>query len=280
MRRALVLIVLVVAIVPAIAQQLELPNVKDSVKFAVLGDTGTGSSRQYSVGKQAAAWHGRFPFTFALLVGDNLYGSESGGDFKKKFEEPYKALLDKRVTFHASLGNHDDPNQRFYKPFNMSGERYYTFKPADGVRFFALDSNYVDERQRAWLEKELAASGADWKICFFHHPLYSSGERHGSADLQRDQLEPIFRKHGVDLVLSGHEHFYERIKPQHGIAYFTIGNSAKLRRGNIAKTNLTAKGWDQGYGFLLFEIVGDVLHFQMVGENGQTVDSGSLQRQR
>ncbi len=152
--------------------------------------------------------------------------------------------------------------------------------PRAGCASFALDSNYVDDRQVAWLEKELAASGSDWKICFFHHPLYSSGARHGSADPQRERLEPIFLKHGVDVVLSGHEHFYERIKPQKGIAYFILGNSAKLRKGNILETNLTAKGWDQGYGFMLMEISDDALYFQVVSDKGQTIDAGSVQRNR
>jgi len=279
MRRVLVLMLVVTGLVaPVVAQQLRLPNARGSVKFAVLGDTGTGSTTQATVGKQAASWRATFPFEFALLVGDNIYGSEEPRDFKTKFEDPYQALLNAGVKFYASLGNHDEPSQRMYKPFNMNGERYYTFKPADGVRFFALDSNYIDERQLEWLEKELAASGSDWKICFFHHPLYSSGGRHGSAEAQRERLEPIFLKHGVDVVLAGHEHFYERIQPQKGIAYFTIGNSAKLRKGNIRKTELTAKGWDQGYGFLLMEIVDEVLHFQMVSATGQTIDAGSLRR--
>ena len=95
---------------------------------------------------------------------------------------------------------------------------------------------------------------------FFHHPLYSSGETHGSADRQRELLEPVFLKHGVNVVLSGHEHFYERIKPQKGIAYFTLGNSGKVRRGDLLKTDLTAKGWDQGYGFMLMEVVGRRSH--------------------
>ncbi len=281
MRRYLWLMLLITSLVaPALAQQLQLPNKPGSVKFAVLGDTGTGSSSQYAVGKQAAAWHARFPFEFALLTGDNMYGSDDPKDFQRKFEMPYKPLLDAGVKFYASLGNHDDPNQRLYKPFNMNGERYYSFKPANGVRFFALDSNYIDDKQLQWLEKELAASGSDWKICFFHHPLYSSGDRHGSADLQREQLEPIFLKHGVDVVFSGHEHFYERLKPQKGIAYFTIGNSAKLRKGDILKTDMTAKGWDRGYGFMLMEISDDLLHFQMIGESGQTIDAGSVPRRK
>ena len=108
------------------------------------------------------------------------------------------------MKFYAALGNHDDAAmQRNYKPFNMNGERFYSFKPQAGVRFFALDSNYVDKAQLDWLDKELAASGSEWKIMFFHHPLYSSGETHGSAELQRGLLEPVFVKHGVNVVLDG-----------------------------------------------------------------------------
>jgi 3',5'-cyclic AMP phosphodiesterase CpdA len=279
MRRHLMLVLVLTGLVaPALGQQLQLPNQAESVKFAVFGDTGTGTSSQYAVGNQAASARAVFPFEFALLAGDNIYGSEAPRDFKKKFEEPYKAMLDAGVKFYAALGNHDELSQRLYKPFNMNGERYYTFKPADGVRFFALDSNYIDEKQLAWIEKELAASGSDWKICYFHHPLYSSGGRHGSADLQRERLEPIFLKYGVTVVFSGHEHFYEIIKPQKGIAYFTLGNSAKLRKGDIQKTNLTARGWDQGYGFMLVEILGDDLHFQVISAKSQTIDSGSVHR--
>jgi len=205
--------------------------------------------------------------------------NKTRADFADKFERPYKPLLDAGVKFYGALGNHDDPNQRFYKPFNMNGERFYSFKPPEGsVRFFALDSNYVDKTQVEWLEKELAASSSDWKICFFHHPLYSSGDTHGSDTKLRDLLEPIFLKQGVDLVLTGHEHFYERIKPQHGINYIIAGSAAKVRRGNITGSDLTAKGFDQGYAFLLMEIVGDTLHFQTITDDGRTIDSGSMRR--
>jgi 3',5'-cyclic AMP phosphodiesterase CpdA len=225
-----------------------------------------------------AKWRSVFPYEFVLMVGDNLYGRERASDYRKKFEIPYKALLDANVKFYASLGNHDDVEQRLYKNFNMNGEKYYSFKPKNGVRFFAIDSNYVDQKQLEWLDKELAASGSDWKITFFHHPLYSSGETHGSADLQRELLEPVFLKHGVNVVFAGHEHFYERLKPQKGIAYFTIGNSAKLRKGDLEKTALTAYGNDATYAFMMVEIVGDELYFQVVNDKGVTIDAGSVRR--
>ena len=152
------------------------------------------------------------------------------------------------------------------------------FTEKDGVRFFALDSNYVDKTQLEWLDKQLAASGSEWKIMFFHHPLYSSGETHGSAELQRGLLEPLFVKHGVNLVLTGHEHFYERLKPQKGIQYFIIGNSAKLRKGDLSKSDLTLFGTDREYAFMLMEIDGDELFFQTINEKGQTIDTGSVRR--
>ena len=261
------------------AQDILLPQDAKSVRFAVIGDSGTGGSAQLRVAQRLAAVRAKFPFTFTLMLGDNLYGSERPDDFAEKFERPYKPLLDAGVKFYAALGNHDDPNQRFYKPFNMNGERYYSFKPPDGnVRFFALDSNYMDKAQVAWLEKELAGSDSDWKICFFHHPVYSSGDKHGSDTELRSLLEPLFLKHGVDLVLTGHEHFYERLKPQHGINYIIAGNAAKLRRGNIGGTTLTAKGFDQGYAFMLMEIAGDTLHFQTITDQGRTIDSGTMRR--
>jgi len=88
----------------------------------------------------------------------------------------------------------------------------------------------------------------------------------------------VFLQYGVNVVLSGHEHFYERIKPQKGVAYFTLGNSAKLRRGDLKKTDLTAKGFDEGYAFMLVEIAGDDFFFQTISEAGQTIDEGSVHR--
>ena len=287
MRRVIVTTILAVILVgPAASQErLQLPNKDGSIKFLVIGDSGTGGSAQLRVAHRIAEVRKIFPFEFAIMVGDNLYGSEGANDFRRKFEEPYKPLLDANVKFYAALGNHDDPTQRFYKNFNMNGERYYTFKAPKpgldllgGARFFALDSNYMLPEQLAWLEKELKASGSDWKIPFFHHPLYSSGEKHGADTALREQLEPLFVKYGVDVVFTGHEHFYERIKPQKGITYFVNGSSAKLRKGNIGRSDITAKGFDTGFVFMIVEIAGAEMHFQTIEAGGQTIDSGTITR--
>ena len=262
----------------AAVQRSLLPNDKDSVKFLVIGDSGTGGREQYQVAEQIVEARKRFPFEFAIMLGDNLYGTEGPSAYVKKFERPYEALLSAGVKFYASLGNHDEPAQRFYKAFNMDGKRYYTFSKGD-VEFFVLDSTYMTPQQIDWLKGELEKSDKKWKIPYMHHPIYSSGERHGSElDLQV-LVEPLFEKNGVDVVFAGHEHFYERLKPQKGIFYFTQGGAAKLRRGNLRdNSTMTAKGFDTDRSFTLVEIVKDQMFFETVSRTGQIVDSGMLMR--
>jgi predicted MPP superfamily phosphohydrolase len=264
--------------------QLTVPNKGDSLKFAVLGDFGTGSREQYDLAAVMKRVHDQFAFDLVTLVGDNLYGSERPQDFKKKFEDPYKPLLDAGVKFYASLGNHDDPQeQRNYKLFNMDGKRYYTFKPdtKQSVRFFVLESSYLLPEQVTWFEQELKDSNSDWKIPYFHHPPYSSGERHGSDPQIRTALEPLFLKYNVSVVLTGHDHFYERTKPQKGIVYFVVGSGGQLRKGNIDKrTGLTAAGNDRDQAFMIAEINGDEMWFNAISRQGQVFDSGSFTRRK
>jgi predicted phosphodiesterase len=260
------------------ASGFTLPLKPKSVRFGVIGDSGTGEKKQYEVGQEMAAYHEKISFDFVIMLGDNIYGGKSPADFKRKFEDPYRPLLDAGVKFYASLGNHDDPNERFYKPFNMDGKRFYSFKNGK-VEFFALDSNYMDPEQLGWLRKELQNSNATWKICYFHHPLYSAGKFHGPDLDLRKLLEPIFEKNGVNVVISGHEHLYERIKPQNGIYYFVLGNSGELRSHNLKQSAETAKGFDTDRAFMLVEIAEDELYFQTVSRTGETVDSGVLEKQ-
>ena len=264
---------------PPEAPPVPLPNARQSLKFVVMGDFGTGEARQYQLAEQVAAVRERFPFELALLVGDNLYGSERPQDFERKFEIPYRPLLDAGVKFYASLGNHDDRNQRFYQPFNMGGKFYYGFKgPRGSVKFLALDSSYPEPEQVAWLEKELQ-SGEDWKIVFFHHPLYSSGGRHGSDLGLRRLLEPLLIRHNVSVVFTGHDHFYERTTPQNGIVHFVVGSGGKLARGDLRSRNgFTARGFDSDHAFLVCEIDGDRLFFNAISRTGDIVDSGIILR--
>src|ERR1051325_6625971 len=236
--------------------KLTLPVKDGSVRFAVIGDTGSGSSKQRDVGAMMVQYRALFPFEFVLMMGDNMYGGEAPDDFVKKFAEPYKVLLDDKVKFYATLGNHDQPLQVNYQNFNMNGKEYYKFKKGN-ISFYSLNSNYMDKKQVKWLEDELAADTSEWKICFFHHPPYSSAKKHGSDGQLREIVEPIFLKYGVDVVLSGHDHVYERIKPQKGIYYFVSGAGGQLRAGDVdTQSGLTERSYDRDMHFMLFEVVG------------------------
>jgi predicted phosphodiesterase len=265
--------------VPRLARsEIVLPRKSDSVKFAVIGDSGSGSRRQYQTGKQLADARGDFPFEFVLMLGDNLYGGQKPRDFFLKFEQPYRPLVDAKVPFYAALGNHDNPAiQMKYKLFNLDGRRFHTFTKGP-AQFYVLDSSYMSPQQLAWLEKELSESKSKWKIVYMHHPIYSSGRRHGSDVALRTFIEPLLLKHGVDLALAGHEHFYERLRPQKGIQYFTAGSAGKLREGNIRRGSLHQAGFDTDLSFMLMEIDGDDLHFQVISRLGTTVDHGSFVR--
>ena len=259
---------------------VRLPLKKGSVRWAVIGDNGTGERPEQEVANQMQRYWATVKFDFVTMDGDNIYGGHSPQDFQQKFEIPYKQLLDENVKFYASLGNHDDADlEKNYKPYNMGGNRYYTFRKGD-VQFFALDSNYMDPPQLGWLEDKLKNSDAKWKIAYFHHPLFTNAKFHGPDVDLRNQLMPLFTKYGVNAVWSGHEHVYEHIKPQSGIYFFLVGNSGELRFHNIRKPNdLDIVGFDTDRTFMLVEISGDDLYFQTISGSGQTIDSGDLTRQ-
>lgn len=261
----------------ASAIDLALPNRTGSVKFAVLGDFGSGDRSEYRVAAQMAAFRERFPFGFVITTGDNIIGRQDRpADLAEKFERPFQALLRAQVPFYATLGNHDKASNRFYAPWNMGGRRYYTFA-VENVRFFALDSNRPDRAELVWVDEALRRSNEEWKICYFHHPIYSNGVRHGPALELRVLLEPILVRHGVDVVFSGHEHVYERLKPQAGISYFVTGAGGQDVR-TLRWGAATAAAFDREQTFTAVEILGADLSFQTVSRSGLTVDAGVIRK--
>jgi predicted phosphodiesterase len=270
--------------------QLVLPLKSGSIRFAVIGDSGRGDQAQNEVAQQMVAWRQKFPFEFVVMLGDNIYPPHGPDDFEKKFEAPYRSLLDEGIAFYAAIGNHDPETELTYPKFNMEGRRYYTFRRNErrlegltgaGVRFFVLDSRSFDPSQLVWLREQLAQSGTDWKICYFHHPLYTSGRYTTAARFLRIALEPILIEGNVDVVLTGHEHFYERMYPQRGIAYFISGGAGSLRNGDIRRPSpIMARGFDSDFHFMMIEVSGDTLYFQAISRKSETIDAGSLTRAR
>jgi acid phosphatase len=252
------------------------------LRFIAFGDSGTGDDDQCDLGLTMAAYHQKNPYDLALMLGDNIYPDGNLADVRAKFERPYEELLGRGVKFQAVLGNHDvrkgREKQINYHGFNMGGRPYRSFTGGNGLaEFFALDSNNFDLQQRQWLESALAASQAKWKIVYFHHPIYSSAGAHGSNRRLRAEIEPLLVRHRVSAVFSGHDHTYERTKPQNGVQYFVSGAGGKLRRGDLNRRNpFFASGNDETCSFMAVDLTPERFGFTTIDVAGRVIDSGEL----
>jgi len=254
-----------------------------------VGDSGRWSREQRENAAQLTKQRESFPFDFVLMLGDNNYGDGSPESYVRRFEEPFKPLLDAGVKFYATRGNHDLGPQWNYPLFNMAGHRYYTFARRSGllppiagerVQFFAVDTVNPDNEQLVWLDRELSTSKAGWKIVFQHHPIYTSGRYTLSSVFHRRTLEQAFVEHSVDVVFAGHEHVYERLVPQKGVMYFVSGAAGSVRVGDLRPSSYSAYGFDRDLSFMLIEIAGDTLYFKALSRAGETVDQGKLRKRK
>lgn len=253
-------------------------NKKDLLlRFVSVADTGTGARGQYAVAKAMNFYHLRNPYSLVVLAGDNIYNNGEIEKVNAVFERPYQPLLKKGVKFHACLGNHDirtdngEPQVK-YPGFNMQG-RYYTFNRGQ-VQFFALDTNGNADwkNQLPWLEQQLKASKAPWKIVFGHHPIYASGH-YGSSTKFIQTFTPLFQKYGVQLYINGHEHHYERTREINGTTYLICGAGAGSRPvgrsewTEYATTNLS---------FAAYEVYPDRIEINAIGTDNKVFDRGVI----
>jgi 3',5'-cyclic AMP phosphodiesterase CpdA len=284
LRTSLALALVISILFVGIAAPGAHPPKEMKLRFAVIGDTGTGDEPQLAVARQMVAEYERERYELVLMLGDNIYG---GGFNKiaKVFEIPYAKLLDSGVKFYAALGNHDQVSadqQITYSKFNMGKRRWYSFKPeGDLVEFFALDSTPLLSgrllEQMEWLDKELAQSKAKWKIAFFHHPPYSPGRRHGDNPIMLSRVVPVLKRHKVRVVLTGHEHFFAKLRPQDGIDYIISGSGGKIHRGGLRTDhpNLEA-GNDQLHHFLIVTLTEESFAYAAIAGTGEVIHHGSF----
>lgn len=264
-----------------------VPVTPASIRFAVIGDSGTGEAAQFAVAKQMVTEYDRSPFPFVLMLGDNLYGGNWSKRYKLVFEEPYRPLLDRGVFFYATLGNHDQASakeQTKYQHFNMDGNSRYNFKPAgDLVEFFTFNSSPLSERgdtsELGWLDQALADSKANWKIVFCHHPPYSPGKRHGDDKILVAKLVPILQKHGVRVVMTGHEHFFASLPNIDGISYLISGSAGKIHKGGLnPKDPRLESGNDKMHHFLSVTLTADELTYAVIDGTGAVLFRGTIPR--
>ena len=205
------------------------PTRPHGFRFAVIGDSGTGLEGQHEVARRMCRWRRDHPYNLIFTTGDNIYPDGSREYFDSAFFEPYSCLLENGARFRAALGNHDivteEGRPELEEPaFGLKARNYVVRKGS--VRIVVVNSNALDRgRLRRALKTE---PGERWTVVVMHHPIYSSGE-HGSTPGFGD-LPAMFRRKGVDLVLSGHDHNYEVTRPLRRIRYVvTGGGGASLR---------------------------------------------------
>ncbi len=259
---------------PGATSPLPMPQIRGGTVFALMGDSGSGDQSQEAVAQAMLTYFTtarRFPFV--LMLGDNLYDD----DYTNEFLVPYKPLLDRGVKFYATLGNHDRDLEIHFKPFNMGDHDRYTVDQGN-VRFAAINSNHpADPEQIKWLNGAFADVGDKWRIAFFHHPLYSSGQHSAeSRDVIRPALEQALVDNRINVVFSGHEHLYERIKPQKGIQYFVSGGGGRYLY-NYHPSDFDEVGLSEHH-FMVAEIAGDRLLFEAITHAQKVIDCGVVYR--
>jgi len=241
------------------------------VSFAAFGDSGAGTGDQMAIRDQLET----VPFQLMIHTGDIAYESGTMSQFEDNYFSVYASLIKSFAMFPA-IGNHDESNiyeQVFDLPWAERGHNWYSFDHGD-VHFVALDTNEMTAEQARWLESDLAANTLPWKVVYGHHPPYSSGE-HGSSMEFRNTFGPILEKYKVDLVLSGHDHDYERIAPQNGVNYVVTGGGGRGTRavGSSSFTDFS----EAVLNFVYVEVEGNQLLLHAIDGEGTEFDQLLIQ---
>lgn len=295
------------------------PEKSEKLRFFVIGDFGSGDSSQRAVAaamtKEFERHQGDNPVRFVLTTGDNLYGTfgftlrfNNTGDkdthWESRFFEPHQSLI-ARIPFYPSLGNHDGNEtesrgdlaaylDNFFFPAHTAS-RYYRFSFGGLADFFALDTSTNSENgpprpfytkdgdQHKWLQSNLGESRVPWKIPYFHHPPFNAGPRHPAVAQELPHFLEAFKKNGVKVVFTGHEHNfqYSRMNGETGnIRYVVSGAGGELRTGNIrgSMDRAQIEGWAPVLHFLSVEIEGKEMRITPISPSPITVTTSDGQK--
>ena len=283
------------------------------LRFGVIGDSGSGKPGQHRVAAQMKRLHrvrSKDPWRFVLTMGDNIYEDGKPRYFESRFIDVYRELLDNGVRFRSTLGNHDvrykgGAEQLQEEAFGyIGGQDEYEFsagpKLGDGTelaRFICLNSTRwveaIEKRENKAVERLLSSlrerlrnsDGYRWNIIYFHHPIHSYirgswllPRGHGSNPYLQTVLEPEIIKH-VDVVLAGHEHFYQKIRPIKGVHHITSGAAGKRRRG-VRSDHPDVEAASPDYHFMDLGLTEDALYFRAINDSGLLVHCGEIRNRR
>jgi 3',5'-cyclic AMP phosphodiesterase CpdA len=259
---------------PSTTWPYEIHDPPAEFHLAVIGDGGDGGARIDATGAAAAQIAEREPYDALLLLGDNVYPSGDPTKLPDTVFEPFAAVLDGGAELMAILGNHDVKKGRGDEQMEALGMpgRYWAEEHGD-VLVVGIDSNEIDDpAQLRFLEEALASTDATWRIVAVHHPPYSAGYQGSSVDV-RETLAPLLQRYGVQLVLSGHDHDYQRSVTIDGVTYVVSGGASGTRRTGEDDFTAVAYSW---HNFVDIAVTGDRLVLRAVGQDGSVFDEAVL----
>jgi 3',5'-cyclic AMP phosphodiesterase CpdA len=248
-----------------------------SVSFLAVGDYGVGGSAEQSLGTGMKRYEARNPAAMLVLLGDNDY-TQSPSRFHVNWRHAFGWTRPAGLRVAGVLGNHDYETTRGRYELGLLGMSgpYYTRKLGD-AQLFMLDSNVVGSAQTAWLKAQLEKSTATWKIAAFHHPPYTCGGHSGNRDVQ-SRWVPLFEQYGVQLVLSGHDHNYQRFAARNGVTYVVHGGGAaglySLHGCPSSYPSRVRARYE--HGFLSISVTPDTLTVSAIDLRGRVRDRFSL----
>ncbi len=248
-----------------------------SVGIVVIGDFGVGRHRQRALGSAVRAFARRHRVDLVVTVGDNNYAGTSAS-FHTNWKESFGWLRSSRIPVAGALGNHDvevGGGRYQFRTLGMPGPRYV--RSVGPLRLIVLDSNAVTPEQTRWLERALAARGR-WEVPVFHHPTYTCGAYRSQTRGVRPWL-PVFDKYGVRLVLTGHDHNYQRFEEPSGTTHVVAGGGAAdlyPLRDCLDGTPPQRAAEDSEHTFLYLTADGERLRGVALSVSGRRVDSFTI----
>jgi hypothetical protein len=305
----------------------------------VLGDSGTGNTNAQAVSNAYLNFTGATPTNLWLMLGDNAYQNGTDDEYQSAVFNLYPTTLRQSVLW-STIGNHDTAHSAnpaltipYFQIFNLpanaeagglaSGtEKYYSFDYSN-IHFVCLDSMTSDRSPAGpmltWLQNDLAATTQRWIIAFWHHPPYTKGSHDSDTESQltemRENVLPVLENYGVDLVLTGHSHSYERSflidghygasntftpamkknsgdgriggngaylkptnggSPRQGAVYAVAGSSGQISGGPLNHPAMFISL--NNLGSLVIDVNGIQLDARFIRENGAVADSFTIIR--
>jgi 3',5'-cyclic AMP phosphodiesterase CpdA len=238
-----------------------------------IGDFGVGGETQATMGAAMERFAATHRVHVLATLGDNDY-TESPAAFRRNWRRSFGWAEERDLEVAGTLGNHDVRVQGGRYQFDLLGmpRRFYKRRVGD-VALFVLDSSRIGDRQTRWLRRRLDAATAPWKVVLLHHPAYTCGAYRSHPEVVRRWV-PLFERHGVDLVLSGHDHNYQRFAPRRGVTYVVHGGGGARLYGleRCPRSYPRRVVGRKAHGWLYLRARAHVLRVKAVGPAGRFRD--------